>query len=256
MTEPAVSHPADKPLAGRVALITGASRGLGAAIARAYAGAGAHVILLARTQGALEELDDEIQAAGGTATLFPFDLTETRKISAVGPAIAEKFGRLDILVGNAAQLGNLSPVAHSDPKIFEEVLRLNFFANYHLLRALDPLLRGSDAGRAIFVTDAAAHIKSPFWGAYAASKAALESMILTYAAEVAHSPLRVNLVDPGALQTDMRRAAFPAEDISRLPTPDEVAASFIALATPACTASGRTERLNCPHEIAVDAGPQ
>lgn len=246
----------DKPLSGRTALITGASRGLGAAIAKAFAGAGAHVILLARTQGALEEVDDQIQSAGGTATLFPFDLTETRKISAIGPAIAEKFGRLDILVGNAAQLGNLSPVAHSDPKIFEEVLKLNFLANYHLLRTLDPLLRGSDAGRAVFVTDAAAHVKSPFWGAYAASKAALESMIVTYAAEVAHSPLKVNLVDPGALQTDMRRAAFPAEDISRLPTPEEVAASFIALAAPECTRNGQTERLNCPHEVTAEAGPQ
>lgn len=255
MTKAAV-HPADKPLTGRVALITGASRGLGAAIAQAYAGAGAHVILLARTQGALEEIDDAIQATGGTATLFPFDLTETRKISAIGPAIAEKFGRLDILVGNAAQLGNLSPVAHSDPKVFEEVLRLNFFANYHLLRTLDPLLRGSDAGRAIFVTDSAAHVKSPFWGAYAASKAALESMILTYAAEVAHSPLRVNLVDPGALQTNMRQAAFPAEDITRLPTPDDVAASFITLATGECDKNGTTERLNCPREIAANIGTQ
>jgi NAD(P)-dependent dehydrogenase (short-subunit alcohol dehydrogenase family) len=247
---------ADRPLEGRIALVTGASRGLGAAIARAYAGAGAHVILLARTQGALEELDDQIQAAGGTATLFPFDLTESRKISAIGPAIAEKFGRLDILVGNAAQLGHLSPVAHSDPKVFEEIFRLNFFANYHLLRSLDPLLRGSDAGRAIFVTDAAAHIKSPFWGAYAAAKAALESMVVTYAAEVAHSPLRVNLVDPGAMRTEMRSAAFPAEDISRLPAPDDVAAAFIRLAAPGCAVTGRTERLNCAQDIACDAGTQ
>lgn len=235
----------EQPLAGRIALITGASRGLGAATARCFAAAGAHVILLARTQGALEELDDQIQTAGGRATLFPFDLGETRKISAIGPAIAEKFGRLDILVGNAAQLGNLSPVAHSDPKIFEETFRINFFANYHLLRTLDPLLRASDAGRALFVTDAAAHVKSPFWGAYAAAKAALDSMILTYAAEVAHSPLRVNLVDPGIMQTEMRASAFPAEAHAVLPKPDDIAAALIQWASPHCSETGTQQHLNC-----------
>ena len=234
-----------QPLQGRVALITGASRGLGAAVARTYAAAGAHVILLARTQGALEELDDQIQAAGGRATLFPFDLGETRKISAIGPAIADKFGRLDILVGNAAQLGTLSPVAHSDPKIFEEVFRTNFFANYHLLRALDPLLRASDAGRALFITDACAHVKAPFWGAYAATKAALESMVMTYAAEVAHSPLCVNLIDPGVMGTEMRASAFPAEQRDTLPAPDDIAAALVHWASPACTTRGVQHHITC-----------
>lgn len=243
-------------LAGRVALVTGASRGLGAEIARAYAAAGAHVILLARTQGALEEVDDAIQAAGGHATLFPFDLNETRKISAIGPAIAEKFGRLDILVANAAQLGNLSPVAHSDPAVFEENFRINFFANYHLLRTLDPLLRGSDAGRVIAVTDAAAHIKSPFWGAYAAAKAALESMFLTYAAEVAHSPVKVNLVDPGAMQTEMRANAFPAEDKTRLPQPQQAAAALVEMAAPGWNTTGQLRRLNCATEAVATAKTQ
>lgn len=244
-TQHTAATPVDQPLHDRVALITGASRGLGAALARNMAASGAHVILLARTQGALEELDDQIQAAGGRATLFPFDLGETRKISAIGPAIAEKFGKLDIFVGNAAQLGNLSPVAHSDPKIFEETFRINFFANYHLLRTLDPLLRASDAGRALFVTDAAAHVKSPFWGAYAATKAALESMVLTYAAEVAHSPLRVNLVDPGVMQTDMRASAFPAESHDALPKPEDIAAALLPWVSPACTQSGTNQHLNC-----------
>lgn len=244
---------ADKPLHNRIALVTGASRGLGAALARSMAAAGAHVILLARTQGALEELDDQIQAAGGRATLFPFDLGETRKISAIGPAIADKFGKLDIVVGNAAQLGNLSPVAHSDPKIFEETFRVNFFANYHLLRTLDPLLRASDAGRALFITDAAAHVKSPFWGAYAATKAALESMVLTYAAEVAHSNVRVNLVDPGIMQTDMRASAFPAEAHDSLPKAEDIAAALLPWVTPAFAKSGTIEHLNCARAAAGTA---
>ncbi len=244
----------DKPLEGRVALVTGASRGLGAAVAEAYAAAGAHVILLARTQGALEELDDRIQAAGGRATLFPFDLTEGRKISAIGPAIADKFGRLDIFVANAAQLGTLSPVAQSDPKVFEETFRINFFANYHLLRTLDPLLRASDAGRALFITDAAAHVKSPFWGAYAATKAALDSMVSTYAAEVAHhTALRVNLIDPGVMQTEMRASAFPAEDAAILPKTADIAAALVPWASPACTQSGVRHQVNCPAHTAQGA---
>lgn len=237
-----MSNNTAKLLAGRVALVTGASRGLGAAVAKAYAAQGAHVILLGRTQGALEEVDDAIQSAGGTATLFPFDLTETKKIFAIGPAVAEKFRRLDILVGNAAMLGNLSPVAHSDPKVFEETFKVNFYANYHLLRTLDPLLRGSDAGRAIFVSSSAAHKSSPFWGAYAASKAALEAMAATYAAEVSHSPLKVNIVDPGALRTDMRAQAFPAEDPQTLRSPEQIVQTFIDLAAPGLADNGKLVR--------------
>jgi len=229
----------EKRLNGRVALVTGASRGIGAAVARAFAAEGAHVVLLARTQGALEEVDDAIQAAGGKATLMPFDLSETKKIEAIGPTIAGRFRKLDILVGNAAMLGNLSPVALSDAKIYDEVFRVNFFANYHLIRALDPLLRGGDAGRAIFVTSGAAHMHSPFWGAYAASKAALETMVYAYAAETAYSPLKVNILDPGVVRTGMRHDAFPAEDPTTLPPPEAIVERFIELASPSCEKTGK-----------------
>lgn len=228
----------NKSPAGRVALVTGASRGIGAAIAEGLAREGAHVILLARTQGALEEVDDKIQAAGGKATLFPFDLAETKKISAIGPALADKFGRLDILVGNAAMLGSLSPVAHSDPKIFDEVFKVNFFANYHLIRALDPLLRASDAGRAVFVTSGVARGQAPFWGAYASSKAALESMVTAYAVETAYSALKVNILDPGIVRTSMRAEAFPAEDPKTLPAPGSIVPRVLELTAPACKKTG------------------
>jgi NAD(P)-dependent dehydrogenase (short-subunit alcohol dehydrogenase family) len=226
-------------LEGRVALVTGASRGIGRAVAMGFAREGAHVVLLARTQGALEELDDEVQAAGGKATLLPFDLAETKKIPALGQALAERFGRLDVLVGNAAMLGALSPVAHSDPKMFEEVFRVNFLANYHLIRALDPLLRASPAGRAIFVTSGAAKTPSAFFGAYAASKAALENMVGAYAAETAYSALRVNILDPGVVRTEMRASAFPAEDPATLPPPESLVERFVELASPSLKDTGK-----------------
>lgn len=228
-----------KRLEGRIALITGASRGIGAAVATAYARAGAHVILLARTVGGLEETDDAIQREGGTATLFPFDLAESRKISAIGPTIAERFGKLDILVGNAGILGQLSPVALSDHKSYESVMKINFFANYHLIRTLDPLLRGSPAGRAIFVTANAARRHTPFWSAYAASKAALETMAASYAAEVAYSKLKVNIIDPGTVGTALRAEAFPAEDKASLPAPASVAERFVDLAAADWEESGK-----------------
>lgn len=229
---------AGKRLDGRIALVTGASRGIGAAVAKGFAAQGAHVILLARTQGALEAVDDEIRAAGGKATLMPFDLIATSRIDGIGPTIAERFKRLDIFVGNAAILGNLSPVAMSDTKDFDRVFKTNFLANYRLIRTLDPLLRGSDAGRAIFVTSGAARMNNQFWGPYAASKAALETMVATYAAEAAHSPLKVNIIDPGAVRTGMRKDAFPAEDPETLPTPESVVERFIELATPSCARTG------------------
>ncbi len=229
-------------LTGRVALVTGASRGIGAAVAKAFASEGAHVILLARTVGALEEVDDAIQAAGGTATLLPMDLTKPDQIGAIGPALAEKFKRLDILVANAGILGNLSPVAMSDPKMWENVYKINVMANYHLIRTLDPLLRGSDAGRAIFVTSGAAHMHMPFWGAYASSKAALEEMVAAYAEEVAHSGLKVNILDPGVVRTTMRSEAFPGEDPSSLPAPDSIVESFIELASPQHEKTGKIVR--------------
>lgn len=217
-----------KPLSGRIALITGASRGIGAAVAKSYAAAGAHVILVARDVAGLEKTDDAIRALGGNATLIPLDLSKPDQIEKLGPAIAERFKRLDILVANAGQLGTLSPVAMSDPKMWTNVFNINLFANYHLLRALDPLLRGSDAGRAIFVTSGAVKKNRPFWAAYTASKAALEAMAATYAAEVAQSPLKISVIDPGATRTDMRAEAFPGEDPLTLPTPEEVAEKFLA----------------------------
>ncbi len=226
-------------LAGRVALVTGASRGIGAAVAKAFAAEGAHVILLARTVGGLEEVDDAIQAAGGTATLLPLDLTKPEQIAAIGPTVAERFKRLDILVANAAILGSLSPVALSDPKIWESVMKVNVLANYHLIRTLDPLLRGSDAGRAIFVTSGAAHMRLPFWGAYAASKAALEEMVATYAEEVAYSPLKVNILNPGPVRTAMRAEAFPGEDPLTLRPPESIVESFIRLASPLQAETGK-----------------
>ncbi len=229
-----------KRLAGRVALVTGASRGIGGAVARAFAKEGAHVILLARTVGGLEEVDDAIQAAGGKATLMPADLTKPEQIAAIGPAIAERFKRLDILVANAGILGALGPVAMSDPKIWESVINTNLLANYHLIRTLDPLLRGSDAGRAIFVTSNAAQRHRAFWSAYAASKAALESMVLTYAEEVAYSPLKVNILNPGRLRTAMRVEAYPGEDPQTLPHPDSVVGKFIDLASPDYPQTGKT----------------
>ena len=228
-----------KRLQGRVALVTGASRGIGAAVAKGFAAEGAHVILLARTQGGLEEVDDAIRAAGGSATLLPFDLADSKKIAGITPVIAERFKRLDIFVGNAGMVGDLSPVAMSDPKTFEGIFKLNFFANYHLIRALDPLLRGSDAGRAIFVTAAAARARDPFWSAYGASKAALEVMVETYAAETAYSPLKVNIIDPGVVNTKLRRDAFPAEDEAVLPKPETLVARFIELAAPAYSQTGK-----------------
>lgn len=231
-----------KRLAGRVALVTGASRGIGAAVAKAYAAEGAHVVLMARTVGGLEAVDDAIQAAGGQATLLPFDLSKPEQLSSLGPTLAEKFKRLDIFVGNAGIAGTLSPVAMSDPKMWERVFKVNVMANYHLLRTLDPLLRGSDAGRVIFVTSGLAHAHVPFWGAYAASKAALEEIAATYAEETAHSPLKVNIFDPGVVRTAMRADAFPGEDPLTLPAPETLVERFIELASPQFGATGTLVR--------------
>ncbi|MBI1206243.1 MAG: SDR family NAD(P)-dependent oxidoreductase [Azospirillum sp.] len=226
-------------LAGRVALITGASRGIGAAVARRFAAEGAHVVLTARTVGGLEEVDDAIRQAGGTgATLVPLDLTELDRIDQLGLAVYQRFGRLDILVGNAGTLGQLSPVASSDPAMWEAVMRLNLLANYRLIGSLDRLLRASDAGRAMFVTAGAAHATVAYWCPYAASKAALEMMVKSYAAEVATTALRVNLIDPGVVRTKMRALAFPGEDPQTLPPPDSITGRFVDLADPACRRHG------------------
>jgi NAD(P)-dependent dehydrogenase (short-subunit alcohol dehydrogenase family) len=226
-------------MAGRLALITGASRGLGAATALAYAREGAHCILVARTVGGLEEVDDQIKAVGGTATLVPLDVTDGPGIDRLGAALYERYGRLDVLLGNAGILGTLSPVGHIDPTIFEQVMAVNVTANWRLIRSLDPLLRQSEAGRAIFVTSGIARRIVPYWGAYAASKAALDMLVGIYAAEVAHTQVRVNLFNPGPMRTFMRREAFPGEDPAQQTPPETHAESLIRLALPSCTMNGR-----------------
>ncbi|MDA5194334.1 SDR family NAD(P)-dependent oxidoreductase [Govanella unica] len=227
-----------KRLQDKVALVTGASRGIGAAVARAYAREGAHVILVARTQGGLEAVDDLIRRDGGSATLVPLDVKDGAGIDRLGGAIHERWGKLDILVGNAGILGPITPVGHIKPTALDDLLAVNVTANWRLIRSFEPLLRASDAGRAIFVTSGAAQRHTPYWGGYAMTKAALESLVLTFAAECAKSPLRVNLVSPGAIRTAMRAKSMPGEDPTTLPPSDAVAPLFLELADANCTRHG------------------
>ena len=228
----------DAPLQDRIALITGASRGIGAAVAIGFAAAGAHVVLVARTVGGLEEVDDAIQAVGGSATLVPLDLTEAGGIEQLGASVYERWGRLDVLVGNAAMLGELSPVGHIEPEIWRQAFELNVHANWRLIRAFDPLLRRSAAGRAIFVTSGATRSLPPYWAAYSASKAALEALVVTYAREIERTAIRVNLVNPGPTRTAMRAQAFPGEDPERLPPPEHLVETLVRLASPAFSGHG------------------
>ncbi|MGH6989285.1 MAG: SDR family NAD(P)-dependent oxidoreductase [Stellaceae bacterium] len=225
-------------LEGKLALITGATRGIGAAVAKRFAAEGAHVILLGRTQGALEELDDEIGEAGGETTLVPLDLRQFDEIDRLGAALYERFGHLDILVGNAGVLPYLAPAHHLDPKVWAEIIDVNLTANWRLIRSLDPLLRRAEAGRALFTTCVAGRETEPYWNAYAASKAALETLVKSYAAEVALSAICVNLVDPGPVHTRLRLNAFPAEDKALLRKPEEVTEPFLAAADPDCHSNG------------------
>ena len=231
--------PATPRLAGRLALVTGATRGVGRAVALAYAREGAHLILVGRTAGALEEVDDEIRAGGGTATLLALDLKAHDKIDALGPTIYQRWGKLDVLVGNAGILGPLSPLGHVTADAWNEVLEINLTANWRLIRTLDPLLRRSQAGRAIFVTSGAAAAPSAYWGPYAASKAGLEALVRVYAQEVESTPVRANLVNPGPTRTRMRAKAFPGEDPASLKPPEHTAETFVRLAEVACTDNGR-----------------
>ncbi|HEX4636999.1 MAG TPA: SDR family NAD(P)-dependent oxidoreductase [Rhizomicrobium sp.] len=219
-------------LSGRIALITGASRGIGRAAALALAQAGAHVILVARTVGGLEEADDEIQKIGGTATLVPMNLRDGEAIDRLGASVFERWGRLDAFLGNAGVLGQLTPLAHLEPKTFQEVMEVNVTANWRLIRSLDPLLRQSDAGRVLFITSGAARKHTPYWGAYAVSKAALESMALTYAAECETSKIKVNLLNPGPMRTAMRKKAMPGEDPNTLPLPEDITPRIVEMLSP------------------------
>ncbi len=226
-------------LAGDVCLVTGASRGIGFAVAERLAREGATVVATARTQGGLEELDDAIQhSTGRNATLLPLDITDGDQVDRLGPSLYERFGRLDVLVGNAGALGNLSPIAHGQPQDWQHVFNVNVLANQRLVRTLDPLLRGGESGRAIFVTSGVTRSPRAYFSPYAASKLALEHLALTYAAEVQHSPLKVNLLDPGVVRTRMRAHAFPGEDPQSLPPPEAITEDFVGLAARDCRRHG------------------
>ena len=229
-----------KPLEGRIALVTGASRGIGRAVALGLAGAGAHVIAAARTVGALEELDDAIGKLGGTATLVPIDLTDLDAVDRFAPAIEQRWGKLDILVGNAGVLGPISPVPHIDPKVFDGVFTVNVTANFRLLRSLDPLLKASDAGRIVMISSGAARRVRAYWGAYASSKAALEALVRAYAAEVMNiSPVRAMLLNPGPIRTAMRAAAMPGEDPDTIPRPEALVPAVLKLVDPSWAETGK-----------------
>jgi NAD(P)-dependent dehydrogenase (short-subunit alcohol dehydrogenase family) len=221
-----------KPLEGRVAVVTGASRGIGYHAAKGFAAAGAHVVAVARTAGGLEELDDEIRAAGGAATLAPLDLKDFDGIDRLGGALYQRWGRLDIFFANAGILGQLSPLGHVPPKLWDEVMAVNVTANWRLIRSLDLLLRQSDAGRALFMSSGAARNCRPFWGPYSVSKAALEALARTYAGEVRNTPIRVVVIDPGRTRTAMRAQAMPGEDPATLPHPSEIVPPLIEMASP------------------------
>ena len=225
-------------LEGRVALVTGASRGLGASAAVALAKEGAHIIATARTEGGLAELDDQIKAVGGAATLVPIDIRDFDAIDRLGLAIFERWKKLDILIGNAGVLGKLTPMAHVDQKMWDEVMGVNVTANYRLIRSMDVLLRQSDAGRAVFVTSGLANKCWAYWGPYSISKAALEAMVKTYATEIATTKLKVNCFSPGATRTGMRAKAMPGEDPMSLPHPDDVAAQIVPMCEPAFDDNG------------------
>jgi NAD(P)-dependent dehydrogenase (short-subunit alcohol dehydrogenase family) len=227
-------------LSGRIALITGASRGIGAAVAVRFAGEGAHVVLAARTVGGLEEVDDAVRAVGGSATLVPVDLRDFIKIDELAARLFDRWRRLDILVGNAAEFGVFSPLGHIDPTIWAEVVDLNLTANWRLIRAMDPLLRAAPAGRAIFVTSEVARAALPYWGPYAVSKAGLETLVKIYAGEIAKTQVRANLLDPGVVRTRLRAHAFPGEDPAKLPSPETTADLFLELASPECARNGET----------------
>jgi NAD(P)-dependent dehydrogenase (short-subunit alcohol dehydrogenase family) len=232
----------NKPLADRVALVTGASRGIGAATAIELARLGAHVVLIGRTQGGLEETDDAVRAAGSAATLLPMDLRKPESLDPVGPSLFSRFGRLDILVHNAGALGKLTPVGHIQPKDLDECIAVNFSAAWRLIRTCAPLLAASDAGRAVFVTSRVAREPQAYWGAYAATKAAMDTLVRCWADEVDGTALRVNIFDPGRTATRMRATAFPGEDPRTLPKPEARASELALLCLPGEARHGQIVR--------------
>ena len=225
-------------LKDRLALITGASRGLGAALAHRFAAEGARLVLLARDKAALEKLDDALRADGHSATLVPLDLRQFDQLDAMAASLQERFGPLDIFVSCAAALGHLAPTGHFDPVHWQEIIDVNITANWRLIRALDPLLRAAPAGRAVFATCIAARETEPYWAPYAASKSALEALVKSYAEEIAQTTLRVNLVDPGPMRTALRFAAFPFEERDKIKPPEDATEPFVMLAEADCTKNG------------------
>ena len=228
-----------QPLTSRIALVTGASRGIGFATARALAKAGAHIIAVARTQGGLEELDDEIRKDGGTATLVPLSLTDFDGIARLGAALHERHGKIDILIGNAAVASTSSPLGHIELKAWTDMMAINVNANFQLIRCMEPLLKQSDAGRAVFLTSGAASKALAYWGPYAASKAALDTLVRVWANETASTNLRVNLFSPGPIRTRMRAQVFPGEDPMTLDTPEQVAEFILPMCRPDWTETGK-----------------
>ncbi len=240
---------AEGRLQGRIALVTGASRGIGRAVAKRFAEEGAHLILTARTQGALEELDDEIlNLSGQSATLVPMDLTDFDAIDKMGAAVFDRFKRLDVLVGNAALLTPLSPMAQVKPRDWDQVMALNVTANFRLLRSFDPLLRMSDAGRAIFVSSTVTQGVWPYWGVYGVSKAALETMVKTYASENMKTQVKANIINPGPTRTTMRPIAYPGEDPESVKPPEEVTEQFVRLAEASCDLNGEIVQIETPRQ--------
>jgi NAD(P)-dependent dehydrogenase (short-subunit alcohol dehydrogenase family) len=221
-------------LKNKIALITGASRGIGAAVAKRFAQEGAQVILVARSVEGLEEVDNEVQKFGPPAVLVPLDLMDLPRIDDLAKSIGERFGRLDILVGNAAILGGLTPMTHTLPSTWHQVMTTNLHANWHLLRAVEPLLVKAEAARLLFITNGVTIHPTPYWGAYGVSKAALEMMVQTYAAEIKHTAFKVNLINPGTTRTAMRAQAMPGEDPLTLPAPEEITEVFVRLAETHC----------------------
>ncbi|CAH2601552.1 SDR family NAD(P)-dependent oxidoreductase [Rhodovastum atsumiense] len=241
---PEGGRPDTRPLAGRIALVTGASRGIGAAVAIELARRGAHVVITARTEGGLEETDDTIRAGGGSATLLPLDIKDGSSLDALGPSVFQRFRRLDILVSNAGSLGQLTPAPHILPKDWDDVVAVNATATWRLIRSCGPLLQAADAGRAVFVSSAIVLHPTAYWGAYGATKAAQHHLVRSWAEETRTTRLRVNLVDPGPVATKMRRSAFPGEDASKLPKPADIAPRIADLCGPGETRHGEMIRVS------------